>query len=556
MPHTSKRTRRHILGFAAAILFAAVSNILMPEIVPLSYTATLMYCAVLTAWILTVQKRVIQWHIRRYLIAAAGACALLFVLRVCRWNFFAYSATADRYLRYIYYVPVTIAPLCVFSAAQCVGRRWRDKPLRYVRWLWIPCAAIVLGFLTNDLHGAALRITAKSDGSYSYSHGWLYLVMAAWTAALLLWSFGTLLHRCRVLGCKRFWAIPVAWAAVFTVLIVTYLIHGGSFYLWGSNLYNFQEVWSALIVGTAECFIQIGLIPSNNDYEEIFQKSHWDMALADRDGNIVYHSADAFVPERAQTVAALRESVAIDDGHILHAREIPGGISTWLVDRTRVNKTNEQLAEAVEYLEEENDLLAEENRVCAERAAYETQNRLYDGVIPIVQPQLSEAERLLREDTEDDAAYRANMLRAMVLCDYAKRRINLSLIAHEKLVLSSDELVLAIRETLEYLSAGEIETAVECRGGAPFPTEQLMMTYDFFETVLEAALPALGALFVHIETRGALQLKCVMETPSALPPEDWLARQRQKLGAELELCREDEGSAFARLSFGKEAAGE
>ena len=556
MPHTSKRTRRHILGFAAAILFAAVSNILTPEIIPLSQTATLMYCAVLTAWILTVQKRVIQWHIRRYLIAAAGACALLFILRACRWDFFEWSDDISRYLWYAYYIPYCISPLCILCTAKCVGKRWRDDPLRRVKWLWAVCEALMLGFLTNDLHGAAFRITYDWNGGYTYAHGWLYYAMVVWTVLLLIWAYGALMHRCVVLGCRNRWYVPAGWAAAVIVLIGIFLMKGGSPRLYGLNLYNFQEVWTALIVGTAECFIQIGLIPSNNDYEEIFQKSHWDMALADRDGNIVYHSADAFVPERAQTVAALRESVAIDDGHILHAREIPGGISTWLVDRTRVNETNEQLAEAVEYLEEENDLLAEENRVCAERAAYETQNRLYDGVIPIVQPQLSEAERLLREDTEDDAAYRANMLRAMVLCDYAKRRINLSLIAHEKLVLSSDELVLAIRETLEYLSAGEIETAVECRGGAPFPTEQLMMTYDFFETVLEAALPALGALFVHIETRGALQLKCVMETPSALPPEDWLARQRQKLGAELELCREDESSAFARLSFGKEAAGE
>ena len=550
MPHISKQTGRHILWFGLAILFAEAAQVLTTRPIQLHHTATLTYCGILIAWILTVQKRVIQWHVRRYLVSAAGACALLFVLRLCRWNFFAYSATADRYLRYIYYVPVTIAPLCVFSAAQCVGRRWRDKPLRYVRWLWIPCAAIVLGFLTNDLHGAAFHITVKSDGSYAYSHGWLYLVMAAWTAALLLWTFMTLLRRCRVLGCKRFWTIPTAWMALFTVLIGAYLIHGGSFYLWGSNLYNFQEVYSALIVGTVECFIQIGLIPSNSDYEDIFQRSRWDAVIADHSGGIVYRTADAVSPTNAQIDAALHASVIVNADHVLHARRIRGGTSCYIVDCTAINETNRQIAEAVDYLEEENDLLAEENRIRAVRATYETKNLIYDSVIPVVRPQLAEAERLLCEDAADEKTYRSGMLRALILCDYAKRRVNLAFVAHGTSELSSSELVLSIRENLEYLGAGGVETALDCPGAGMFPSAQIMMAYDFFEAALEAALPGLGAMFVSVETGDALRLKLVMETPSALPPRDWLARQRQRLGAELTLLMDEDGG-FARLAFGK-----
>ncbi len=548
MPHTSKQTKRHILWFAAAILLTETVHVLTPQPIPLHQTATLMYCGILIAWILTVQRRVIQWHIRRYLIAAAGACALLFILRACRWNFFTSSQDVSRYLWYSYYIPFAIAPLCLFSAAKCVGRRWADAPLRYVRWLWLPCGAMILGFLTNDLHGAAFHITAYRDEKYVYTHGWLYMALVAWTAALLLWAFSALLRRSLALGCRRFWYVPTAWMATFTALIAFFLANGGSPHLGRFSLYNFQEVWTALIVGTAECFIQIGMIPSNNDYEEIFRKSHWDAALTDREGNVAYRSAGSFLPTSAQLNAARWEPVPVDANHVLHAQEISGGVSCWLVDRTRINETNERIAEAVEYLKEENDLLAEENRVRAARAAYETQNLIYDGVIPVVQSQLSEAERLLHDVTADGETYRRGMLRAMILCDYAKRRINLSLVAHGTVEISSNELVLSIRETLEYLGAGGVETALECTGTGMFQTERIMMAYDFFETVLEAALPDIGALFVNIETNGALQLKLVMETPSALPDGDWFARQRQKLDAEVEFRREEDGG-YARLSF-------
>ncbi len=550
MPSISKRTRRHILWFACAVLFAATVNLLAPEVLPLHYTATLTYCGILTAWILTVRKRVIQWHIRRYLIAAAGACALLFILRACRWDFFTWSPRANRLLWYAYYIPYCVSPLCILCAAKCVGKRWQDAPLRRVKWLWVPCGAMILGFLTNGLHGAAFRITGYENGSYVYTHGWLYFTMAAWTAALLLWAFSALLRQTAVLGVRKYWYVPVAWTALSAALIGLFLVTGGSPH-WGRlSLYNFQEVWSALIVGTVECFIQIGLIPANNDYEEIFQKSRWDAVVADDGGSIVYHTDGAFLPTREQIAAALRAPAAVDADRTLYARKIGGGVSCWLADRSQINETNRQIAEAVEYLEQENDLLAEENRIRAARAAYETQNLIYDSVIPVVQPQLSEAERLLRGETADGNAYRRGILRAMVLCDYAKRRINLSLVAHGRAELSSDELVLAIRETLEYLGAGGVETALDCAGAAAFPTERVMMAYDFFEAALEAALPDLGAVFVHIETDGALRLRLVMETPSALPHADWLARQRQKLGAELELRRE-EGEGFARLAFGK-----
>ncbi|MBE6909227.1 MAG: hypothetical protein E7474_06615 [Ruminococcaceae bacterium] len=556
MLHISERTKRHILWFALAMLAGALAHTLTPGAFPFKSLSTVIYCGILIAWMLTVQKRVIQWHVRRYLVSVAGGCTLLMILRVCRWDFFTWSPDLSRWLWYAYYIPFVISPLCLLCAAKCVGRRWADKPLRRVAWLWIPCAMMAAGFLTNDLHGAAFRITPLANDDYTYTHGWLYWLMAAWCAVLLLWAFSALLRSSLIASGRRFWFIPVVWAAAFTALLFVFIANGGSPH-WGRySLYNFQEIWAALLVGTAECFILIGLIPANTDYEEIFGKLPWNAALTDRDGNVAFHSADAFLPTPEQIDMARGGAVAVDANHILRCQEIRGGVSSWLVDRTHVNRMNRHIAETVEYLEEENDLLAEENRVRAARASYETQNTIYDGVIPVVRPQLFEAERLLREETADDEAYRQNMLRAMVLCDYAKRRINLSLIAHGNASLSTSELALAIRETLEYLSAGEIETALECSEAELYPTEQLVMAYDFFEEVLETALPGLSALFVHIATKDALQLKLVMETPSALPPEGWFARQREKLGARIELSVDEESCGFVRLSFGKGGAAE
>ena len=208
MPHISHASQKRIILFAAAFLCGFLLNILSQLVGPLQYSASVLYSTLLIAWAVTIKRRVLQMRLRRCLIAAAMLLLALFVLRLCRWVFFAWSLAADRFLWLLYYIPYTAVPLLSLCAALCVGRG-AEEPSRTVPiLLWGVWSLLAAGFMTNDLHHWVFYVTYESGGSTSH-YAWLYFVVTGWCTALTIAAFWTLMHRCRLSQCRRLWYVPV-----------------------------------------------------------------------------------------------------------------------------------------------------------------------------------------------------------------------------------------------------------------------------------------------------------------------------------------------------------
>lgn len=550
MPYISRKSRRNILLFLAALLCAFLVSL----IVHLSHTtnvATFLYSALIFIWLMSARRRILSKSIRRCLMLGAALLILLLCLREFRYEFLDRSPLAARTLWYAYYIPFTAVPLCSFCAALCVGKEEGAKPLRRAKWLWAVCAFLVAAILTNDLHGAMFRIEGY-ESSETYGYGFLYYLTVLWCAGLTIAAFAILLHRCRLSQCRQYWYVPVAAALFGTALLVWYFIVGGSPTIGGVRLYLLQEAFAVLFIGFWESSIQIGLIPSNTDYDAIFERSPLDAFITDKTGRVVYRAADTNIPDKAALAAALDTSVFIDEDHILRSTPIRGGSSYWIEDISEINAINRQIASAIELLKEDSNLLAEENRIKAERTMYETQNKIYDSISPIVQPQLAEIRRLLADDTGDESAFQGRLLHAMLLSVYVKRRVNLALIAHNSPYLPVRELELAVHEAVEILSLRGVFVHVSAATGAEeLPAAQGILAYDFFEEVLERSLPGLSAMLVELGGEGRFRLDLTMGTPTAQIKETWRSRQLAAQGGMLRLV-EDDGSVHARLSFGED----
>ncbi|MBR1690660.1 MAG: hypothetical protein IJ713_07795 [Oscillibacter sp.] len=141
-------------------------------------------------------------------------------------------------------------------------------------------------------------------------------------------------------------------------------------------------------------------------------------------------------------------TVMLDDNTRLHRKAVSGGFVYWQDDITQLNHINAELAEMGEHLAEETELLRLENELHEERAIIEARSRTYDIIAAEVLPQSRKIAALCAEAERDPSRFDGNMKAVCLLGAYIKRYANLSLIAADHTEVETEELYLAISESL------------------------------------------------------------------------------------------------------------
>ena len=501
MLHMSRAERLYSAGFIIALLLAFLVNILSQlSLFPrnICAPASILYCFILLAWSVTVEQRIVHSALRRYLVAIAALLLMLFLIRICRWILFANSPLAVRYLWYAFYIPFLAMPLLSLSAAFCVGRGEGDGLPALLKAGWAAAGLLMLGVLTNDLHHAVFSFRESSDsGDSPVNYHWLYYGIFSWSFALTLCAFFVLIKRCRLSQCREKWYIPIIpSAAAFALMAVYYVLGGSSPVVSGISLYNIQEVYLALYLGLWEGCIKIGLIPANTGYSRLFERTHINAVLKSADGERTYRSgAYADTGDSADC--------------LIKTCPIRGGSVTWREDVSAVNRLNRDIRDITQQLERENALIEKENRITAEKSRVETQNRLYDRIARHTRPQLVRIEKIL----QDDGAAERKMQRCMLLGTYVKRCSNLMLVAEQRRELSTDELFLSIRESMEQM--GFLGIVCELIRGEPrkLPPGRIITAYDVFESVIESVLDTALTLSVRVSPSEAVLLSIETDAP-------------------------------------------
>lgn len=427
---------------------------------------------------------------------------LLFVLRICRYTFFTESVTIDEYCRYAYYISFTAVPLCTFCAAVSMGTPKKLVPKKQIWCLWGGQCLLGTLVMTNRLHGQLFPFVG---GSVDWqAHGGLYVIVVLWCVGLGLAAFVLLLYRCRVSAAKRKWYVPAFFMVTGTVLLVWYFIVGGSPKLYGVNLYNIQEAFCFLFIFSFESLIYVGLIPSNSEYAALFQLSHIGAEISDNDGMPLYRSLNYLQGNNVRQ----------------HQMSISGGSVVWTEDMSVIYSLNEKIQNALDDINEENELIRQENAIREERIRYETQNRLYDNITQRVHAQAETIETLLCSDGKTEETFQNDLRLAMVLGAYVKRVGNLMLLVGKNGLISSTELVLSIRESLEYVSlAGKTCDILETDVGL-IPLMLAVYTYTLFERVLERMWKNFQTVAVIISAASRFEMRISLDCACLLSDAD------------------------------------
>ena len=509
--YISRSFRRSIALFAAAFFLCGFLHVLF-HAVPFTTCFTQLYCGCLCAlWALTIQKRVTDPSLRTTLLLAAAAETLLLLLQICRYAVFWGNAAAARFLWSAYYVPMLALPLLCFHAAISI-RRPREERLP---WVWAAAAAvsgvIVLGFLTNGVHQLAFRFPPDMTRDEDVVYGPLFYLFYIWFFLLILFAFLTALQKCRRAPSREYWLLPMVPMAVLTLWLILNAFHVEPKYH-GIEIWNIGNIFGFCMIGFLEICIQIGLIPANQEYENLFRTMNQPAVILDKDGTLRIRTAAAEYPfpERKD-----RRSMS---------HPIRGGCIQWTEDLSHLQRLNEELKEATAQTKARNAHLAAENQVKAEMAELETRERLYDMILRLLKPTLDRIEELL-SGPED--ALRAALPEIAVLSAYVKRRSNMELLSASG-SLPVEELGLAVRESMEYLRLCGVETAVSATGTGKLPAAVIIAAYESVETALENCLDTLSALAAVIrveEERLILRLLLKTERFSWLPdPGEFLDR--------------------------------
>ena len=493
MPVSAKKNMTQIF---AAFLLCGILHVLLYG-VPFTDGFSQLFCgAVVLTWGISVKKRVTDQRLMHLLLAMAGFLLLYLILQLSRFSFFDDNITVERYLWYAYYIPTEAFPVLCFYLAVFIHRP-ENKPLRGVLWLPLIIGILLaLGMLTNDLH-----FWAKSfpDGIMidrgNEKNGWLFYLITVYTYLMFGVSFLILWEKSRQFKGQRFRWLPLAPFLVGIIYFILYYLHIGQ-RLFGMRVWNMGEMYVFCLVAALEACILTGLIPANTEYEKLFIMTGFPAVILDKQNHVKYASDGTVYPfPKSDNVQVMRHPIS-------------GGRVEWALDISQLHKLNQELVDATQRIDARNTYLSEETKIMAQKAELETRNRIYDDITRIVRPQLDRISAMMDSSDED---FTARLKKIAVLSAYIKRRSNMELHAEDGR-LSSEELMLAAMESMDYGKLCGISTAISSSGSENYPAALVVDAYEQMEAVIEDCLEYLTFLMISLKAeKNTLQVRMMLE---------------------------------------------
>lgn len=157
--------------------------------VTLGLIRTMLYIGLYAAWGISIQKRIVQAQVRRYLTAVSVLMIFWFALRTMKY-YFVIDPTVTRYLWYLYYLPMLFIPLLAVYVSLSLGKPEGFRLPKQSLLFYIPTLLCLMLVLTNDMHQWVFTFPAGeiwSDKNNGYAVG--YYIVFAWNVICALTAF-------------------------------------------------------------------------------------------------------------------------------------------------------------------------------------------------------------------------------------------------------------------------------------------------------------------------------------------------------------------------------
>ena len=452
------------------------------------------YIGIIITWGISVRRRVLNRSARRYLIAIAALLLFWFVIRTCKFLFLEGMPALQYYCWYGYYIPMILIPLMGVYLAVCLGR-----PEEYIlptplKALMIPAILFILMIITNNFHQKVFDFPFGMEAADSiYVHKPLYFVCLGWILAEVIAFLILLLVRSHVPGKRKMIWAPVIPAGAAFLYGTGYLMGIQPLYLIAGDM---TAVFTLIMLAVCEACIRSRLIPSNTRYSELFHASTIGAQIVDESYNRYLASDNA--KEFSKELMRCTEKGPVELGNErLSGAPVTGGHVLWVENISMVQDLLEKLKRISSRLSENNNILKAEVELKEKQAQADEHMRIYDKITEEVAPQLWKIETLL-ELSDDHMKMIENLSLICVISSYIKRRGNLILLGEEASFFPAQELEYCLRESMENLRLCRVAVSLSCRCQGILPKDSAMAAYDFFEMIMESALPTMNAILINL----------------------------------------------------------
>ena len=469
----------------------------------------------------------------------AWSAVLLILFRSIKYSAFSAVDSLARHTWYFYYVPILVMPLCLFFIALLVSRKQGDRfPIVWIRVV-ILTGLFILLILTNDFHQQVFKFQEGFvDWNDRYEHGWLFYVINIWQFSLYIAAVVILIVKCRVSESRKSaWVIliPAVIGAVLYILLLTGFVPK----LFGSTLIEFPEAHIFTIAIVVECCIQLGLVPTNNEYGKIFQNLSISARVTDEKGNPVYLSSSATPLTNEQF--ALESGSRIEEHTVLYKMKLPGGYGFWQDDMKELDRINEELQEAKEGLEQERELIKLRNELEEQQAKIRQRTILYDKIARATKRQSQTISELAKKakDSQDINLKDEYRKRIVFLGAYIKRYANLTLLSQENKMIAVGELKLSIAELLHYLNYDGVPGELVGEEEASISSESALALFETLELVIEDNLSSIKGIFIKLFVQESVVLKLIVEEMKH-PLSGQRIKELSKIGVNTKVTVEDD----------------
>ncbi|MDO4465655.1 MAG: histidine kinase N-terminal 7TM domain-containing protein [Bacillota bacterium] len=485
-----KRVLKRLLLYFLLLLLADI---------PIPYFSNPYLLTLCSCLILYYSHRVSKKGSLKMLINATVGMELLFILlRSIKYDSLKELDVLTRYFWYLFYVPVLIIPLLLFYTSLAVDQQ--AQPSVQKKWGW--CAWITTIFiflvLTNDFHQLVFHFQPNFvNWNDQYSYETMYYALTLWQYVLYILSAFFMIKKCRVMRSrKQSWVILIPFTLGIAMLLL--LATGNMPMFNGDELFEFPDIILFMVTGVMECCMQLGLIPTNNYYGMLFQKSMIGAQIIDEKGNSVYKSMNAV--DLSESQLFLSDGTRIENHTILHKMKLHGGYGLWQDDVAYLDSMNENLEKVKERLSKEAEINRLRNELKERQIMIDQRSHVYDTIAIRTQIQSKKIALLADEALQCSSieCIEKNRIKIVILGAYIKRYANLMLISADENFIEIGEFAMSISEVLRSIKLYGISVEmVNCAKGKVI-TELILIVFETIEELLEMNLEFLQGVSAYL----------------------------------------------------------
>ncbi len=528
MKKTIQKTVVEIILFAA-LLFVAIMLDEVYRFFPfnnqfvnaqLFLLSICIYIGLYSYWIMSIYKRIMQSHVRTYLMSIGILIIFWVTIRAIKWIAFEFVIFEDRILWYLYYIPMILLALFFFFTSLCVGENEEYRLNRKWQLLYIPALLLIVLVLTNDIHGLAFDIDTLSHAlGQDYSHGVVYYLVLLFILSMVLMSSYIILRK--FCGSK----IPKKAALWPSIVIVVTLLYNIMYIVqpsYGIGYYLDLTIFGCtMAIALLESFIKTGLIHSNMGHKQFFAMSDIKAQILNSKGDVVYICENA-LPLAKDDFEKLKntQTASLDDDMLSHIAPINGGYVVWNSEVSQIQRMIKELKLLNDRLYKEVDLLTVENEQKSESARLQKLSDLHDIMLKEILPFSEKIQSKISKSSKTRSTELKQLLfETSMVSTYIKRKINLILTEQTEKCISTQEIKLCFLESFQLLRLYGKTCEMNIVKEYDMNLDMAMASFDLYQSIIEKTQYGFDAVYVTynfdessllfaVQISGDIELSC------------------------------------------------